>query len=344
MKELLKRLSLAFGPSGCEDSVRAMIEKEIEPYIKNAEVIKDGVGNLIVHFNSEGKPRLMVSAHMDEIGFMVTGITQNGLLKFGAVGGFDPIVLSAKRVISESGVKGNIISKPIHLLTKEESEGAPKISNMSIDIGADSKKEAEALTFIGDYFTFDSDFVEYGEDLLKCKALDDRLGCAIMCQLIKDVSESKSEIPFDLYFSFSCKEEVGYSGAFGASAQIKPDYAIVIESKAVSDIFGVPDEKKVCTLGDGVIISFADKGAIYDRDLVRHIMRLCDENKIKYQTNKFISGGNDSANIQKNASGCRVSVLSAASRYIHSPADVISYSDFLTIYEASRAVIFTEIK
>ena len=344
MKELLKRLSLAFGPSGCEEYVREIIENEIKNYLPNgAEMYTDNVGNLIVHIPNEGATKLMVNAHMDEVGFMVTGIMDNGLLKFGAVGGIDTAVLGAKRVVSESGMKGVIVSKPIHLLTASERENSPKMKDLSIDIGASSKEEAEKITFVGDYFTFDSDYIEYGEGFVKCKALDDRLGCAIMCQVIKDIYNENIKSEYDLYFAFTCREELGYSGAFGASMRIKPDYALVVESKAVGDLADASDVKSVSRLGDGVIISFADKGAIYDRDFIKHIMKLCNEKGIKNQTNKYISGGNDSANIQRNASGSKVSVLSCASRYIHSPSDVIHMDDFESAYKTTLEVIKAQV-
>ena len=341
MKELLKKLSLAFGPSGCEDGVKEIIKNEIKEYIDGYEVIEDSLGNLIVHVGGNG-PKLMVSAHMDEVGFMVTGILENGLLKIGTVGGIDPTCLSARRVVSESGVMGNIISKPIHLLTAEERSKAPKLKSLSIDIGAQSKNEAEALTFVGDYFTFSSDYYEFGEGLVKCKALDDRLGCAIMCQIIKDIKNEKIEPKYDLYFAFTTREEIGYSGAFGASMRVKPLYAVVIESKAVADIQGVSEDKEVCRLGDGVIISFADKGTIYDRDFVRHIKSLADKNEIKNQTNRYISGGNDAMHIQKNGYGTKVSTLSCASRYIHSQSDVISIDDFNATYKTVLEIIKNE--
>ncbi len=338
MKEILKKLSLAFGPSGCEDRVRDIIKEEIKDYINEADASVDSLGNYIVHIGGSG-PKLMISAHMDEVGFMVTGIGKMGEIKFGTVGGIDPVCLGAKRVISEGGVKGNIVAKPIHLLTKEERGQAPKIKNLSIDIGARDKKEAEALTFVGDYFTFDSDYCEYGEGFVKCKALDDRLGCAIMCQLIKDIKNEKIEPKYDLYFAFTTREEIGYSGAFGASMKIKPEYALVIESKAVADIAGVGESKKVCTLGDGVIISFADRGAIYDRGFIAHIKALADKNEIKNQANKYISGGNDAMHIQKNGYGTKVSTLSCASRYIHSQSDVIHLDDFYATYKVVKEVI-----
>lgn len=338
MKELLKKLSLAFGPSGCEDAVRELIYKEIENYIDPKEATIDSLGNLIVHVGGKG-PKMMICAHMDEVGFMVTGITENGGLKFGTVGGIDPLCLGGRRVFSESGVRGAIGAKPIHLLTKEEREAGPKIKNMTIDIGADTKKEAEVLSFVGDYFTFDSDYCEYGDGFIKCKALDDRLGCAIMCQLIKDIKNGEISLAYDTFFAFTTREEIGYSGAFTATARINPDYAIVIESKAVADIYGVEDSKKVNILGDGVIISYADRGTIYDRAFISHIKKVADENEIKNQVNMYISGGNDSANIQKTACGTRVSTLSCASRYIHSQSDVIHENDFLAAYEVVKKVL-----
>ena len=338
MKNLLKKLSLEFGPSGCEDRVREAIKEEIKDYIVGKENFVDALGNYIIHIGGSG-PKLMISAHMDEVGFMVKGITEDGLLKFGTVGGIDPICLGAKRVISEGGVKGNIVMKPIHLLSPSERGQAPKIKNLSIDIGANSKQEAEKLTFVGDYFTFDSDYIEYGEGFIKGKAIDDRLGCAIMCQLIRDIYEGKIEPHYDTYFAFTTREEIGYSGAYGASMKIRPEYAIVIESKAVADIEGVDEDSEVSCLGDGVIISFADRGAIYDHTFVKHIKAIADKNKIKNQINRYISGGNDSMHIQKNAEGAKVSTLSCASRYIHSQSDVIHADDFFATYETVKEVL-----
>lgn len=341
MKELLKELSLAFGPSGCEDRVKELIKEYLDKNAPvGAEVWQDRNGGIFCHIENKGAKKLMICAHMDEVGFMVTHIEENGLLRFGCVGGIDPIVLGAKRVVSESGCLGSIIVKPVHLLSSEERDKKPKISHMLIDIGANSREEAEKLTFVGEYFTFDSDYVEYGQGYVKCKALDDRIGCAIMCQVIKDIKDGALASEYDLYFAFTCREEVGFSGALGASRAIKPDYAVVIESKAVSDISGVSEQKKVAVLGDGAIVSFADLGTIYDRDFTRHIMDLCKEKEIKYQVHRVVSGGNDSRHIQGAAGGCRVALLSAASRYIHSTADVVHYDDLEAIYKALSAVVF----
>lgn len=341
MRELLRELCLEFGPSGYTDRVLDIVEREIKSCGIDAYE-KDELGNLILRIKNEGAPKLLINAHMDEVGFMVTGILESGLLKFGAVGGIDPLILSSKRVVSENGVIGCIVSKPVHLLSSEERDKRTEIEDMVIDIGASSRREAEELCLVGDYFTFLSDFCELGTDLVKCKALDDRLGVTIMLRLIKELSASKIKSKYDLYFAFTDREEVSFSGAFSVAEKIKPDYAVIIESKAVLDLYGIPKSKRVSSLGDGAIVSFADRATVYSRDLIRHIMALCEKNGIKYQVNKFISGGNDATKFQKGAGGAKVSTISAASRYIHSGANVVSYSDLCEIYKTVLAIICEE--
>ncbi len=346
MRELLKlnrELCLLFGPSGYEDRVSQRIKELIAPYrLENSELFSDKVGNLFYHIPRENAPRLMINAHMDEVGFMVTSINEDGSLKFGGVGGFDNIILPSKRVVCENGLNGVILSKPVHLLSKDERSSPVEMDSLCIDIGAESKKEAEEHVSIGDYFTFDLPYVEFGEGLICSKALDDRLGCAVMVRLIMEIKEKHLDVPYDLYFAFTCREELGYSACFGASERIKPDYGIIIESKAVSDIYGVDEERQVASLGEGGVISYADRGTIYSRELIEHIMALCDKKEIKYQVNKFVSGGNDSANIQKSAGGAKVSVISSASRYIHSSSNVIHKNDMESIYQAVYAVLTDE--
>ena len=336
MLNLLKKLSLEFGPTGYEKPVREMIIKELEPYRSHFEAYVDKLGAYIVRFKNEGAPKLMISAHMDEVGMMITDICDDGRLRFGTVGGIVPLVLLSKRVISENGVIGSIISKPVHLQSDSERKEAPKIKDLYIDIGADTKAEAEALCQKGDLFTFISDYVEFGENkkLIKCKALDDRLGCAIMCQAIKDLCSEGVKPSVDLYFAFTCREEVGYSGAFCASEQIHPDYAFIIESTAVGDAYSSDSESTVASLGNGGAISFADRGTIYDRAFTEKLISVCKDKCIDYQMKKYVSGGNDSSHIQRSGFGVKVAVMSAPSRYIHSASCVIHKNDVESIYKA----------
>lgn len=335
MKEILRELCLAFGPSGYEDGVRAIIERELSSVMpRDSEIIRDALGGIYLHIKNEGAPRLMLSAHMDEVGFMVTEITERGDVKFAPVGGIDPLVLGAKRVIFENGTLGVISTKPIHLLDKDEREKKPEISKMYADIGAKSKEEAQKTVHIGDYFTFKSDFVEFGQGLIKAKALDDRHGCSALLFAIRELVKSGEKSPYDLYFAFTTREEVGFSGALCASEIIKPELAIVIESKAVLDLPEIPSERAVGALGEGALISYADRGAIMDRALTDELISVCERNSIKYQINRAVSGGNDTNSIQGGAYGARVALISAPSRYIHSGACVISYSDFECICNA----------
>ena len=256
--------------------------------------------------------------------------------------GYDTVTL--EQIRQTAYVKGVITSKPIHLQTeKERAESTPK-DKMYIDIGAVDREDAEKYVAIGDFGTFDSDFVEFGSNgkNIKSKALDDRHGCAIMCKLIDDI-KAGARTEYDLWFAFTCREEVSYSSARCAAEYVKPDLALVIESKAVQDIYGVPEEKKVCILGDGAIISFMDNSTIYDRSMVEHLISLAEKNGIKYQKNKYISGGNDSAAIQKSIWGVKVGLISAASRYIHSQANVVKYEDIDAMYKIAYSLITSEI-
>lgn len=339
LRELLKKLSLEFGPTGYHKPVLNMIINELKDYESKFEAYIDKAGAYIVRFPNEDKPKLMVSAHMDEVGFMVTEICDDGRLRFGNVGGIDPIVMSSKRVISENGIKGAIISKPIHLQSHDERKEITNAKDMYIDIGCDTKEDAEKHVMLGDLFTFISDYIEFGDGFIKGKALDDRLGCAIMCYAIKEICKNDLKLNYDLYFAFTSREEIGYSGAFLATEQIKPDYGFIIESTAVGDIHGAPSEKIVAKLGEGGAISFADRGAIYDRDFVNQIMNMCKKNDIKYQIKQYVSGGNDASNIQKSAYGVKVAVMSAPSRYIHSMSNVIHKDDLTSIYRTLIALV-----
>lgn len=328
---LLKKLCCLFGPTGAEEHVRKEIIKELAPYSYGFEAYTDTLGSYIVHIKNEKAPRLLVSAHMDEVGFMVEHIEENGTLRFGPVGGFDPLILPSKRVISESGLYGAIMAKAIHLQSKDERTAKPSISDLCIDINAENRENAFSMCQIGELFTFDSEYIEFGCDFIKSKALDDRLGCTIMIDVIKALVGGKVTPCYDLYFAFSTREEIGLSGAYCVAEQIHPDYAFVIESTAVGDIYGSPDKKRVARLGEGGALSFADGGTIYDRDFVNHIIKVCKDHEIPYQMKKYVSGGNDSANIQKSGFGTKVAVMSAPSRYIHSPSSVVHKNDLNSI-------------
>lgn len=343
--DLLKELCDAFGPTGAEYNVRQVIKNELSGY--ELDAYTDMLGAYVVHIKAENKPKLLISAHMDEVGFMIDEICDDGTLHFGTVGGIDPLVLPAKRVFAKKPdgtyLYGAIMSKPIHLQSKDERTKVVPTSELYINIGADTCNEAQKLCSLGDLFTFDSEFVEFGNGFIKARALDDRLGCAIMIEVIKALCDKKITPKYDLYFAFTTREEVGLSGAFAVSEQIHPDYAFIIESTAVGDIHGAPDEKLVAELSKGGALSFADRGTIYDKGFVNQIINMCKEREIPYQMKKYVSGGNDSANIQKSGYGTRVAVMSAPSRYIHSASSVVHKDDLNSILNTLYCLVSGEV-
>ncbi|MBR3969682.1 MAG: M42 family metallopeptidase [Ruminococcus sp.] len=321
MKELLKELCLINGTSGDEILVRQAIIEKIKDH---CEYRIDNLGNLIAFCKGKktsGK-KLMIAAHTDEVGFIVTYINSDGTLCFNEVGGIDTTAAIGRQVTVGNGIKGVVGSTAIHNLSKEQREKPPKYENMYIDIGADSKEEAEKLVRLGDSVYFDSEFVELGGNCVKSKAIDDRAGCAIMIQLIREGVE------YDTYFVFNVQEEVGLRGSTASSFSVAPDFAIVLEATTASDIDGVSGAKKVCSLGKGPVVGFMDRSTVYDKELYRMAFESAEELGIPCQTKTMIAGGNDSGAIHTSRGGVRTIAVSVPCRYIHSPSCVINKGDF----------------
>lgn len=321
MLELIREISAIPGISGREDAVREYIISKIDGY---AEYHTDALGNLIV-FKKGKKPankKVMLDAHMDEVGFIITGITSDGCLRFAKVGGVDTRVALGRSVkVGENAVSGVLGAKPIHLLDKDEEAKMPKNDDLYIDIGASSREEAEKYVSLGDAAWFDTSFFEMGDGFIKSKALDDRVGCAVLIEMIR------SEIEYDAWFSFSVQEEVGLRGAGPAAFTIAPDYSIAVETTTAADITGVKDEKRVCLCGEGAAISFMDRTTVYNRELFKRAFEVAAENNIPCQVKTYVSGGNNSGSIHKTRSGVKALTVSVPCRYLHSPSCVIKYSD-----------------
>lgn len=321
MKELLKELCLINGTSGDEILVRQAIIEKIKDF---CDYRVDNLGNLIAFCKgkkSSGK-KLMIAAHTDEVGFIVTYINSDGTLCFNEVGGIDTTVAIGRQVTVGNGINGVIGSTAVHNLSREQREKPPKYGDMYIDIGADSKEEAEKLVRLGDSVYFDSEFVELGGNCVKSKAIDDRAGCAIMIQLIREGVE------YDTYFVFNVQEEVGLRGSTVSSFSVAPDFAIVLEATTASDIDGVSGAKKVCSLGKGPVVGFMDRSTVYDKELYRMAFESAENLGIPCQTKTMIAGGNDSGAIHKSRGGVRTIAVSVPCRYIHSPSCVINKEDF----------------
>ncbi len=318
--ELLRRLCEARGVSGAEDEVREILKKEAEPYA--ASLFVDPLGNLIVEKRGANRPavKLMLDAHMDEVGMIVTHITEDGLLRFTPVGGIDRRVLGGRQVLVDGRIPGVIGVKPTHLLEPGERDRAPKAEDLAIDIGAKDRAEAEAAVTPGDPATFLSPFA-FGETV-KSKALDDRAGCALLVELLRQ------ELPYDMTFVFSVQEEVGLRGAKTAAYTVAPDAAIVLESTTAADVAGVGAEKQVCRLGKGPVVSFMDRRTLYDRAYCQLAFRLARELGVPAQAKEAVAGGNNAGAVHQSRGGVRTLALSLPCRYLHAPAGVIARSDY----------------
>lgn len=319
--DLLERLCKCSGISGDESKIRNLIKNEIENYAD--EIKTDNLGNLIVY--KKGKKRanhkLMLSAHMDEVGLMVTDITSEGYLKFDEVGGIDKRVLLGKQVtVGAHNLNGLIGIKPIHLTKDEESSSVPAMSEMYIDIGADSADEAKKYISIGDSINFVADF-ERNDTTIKSKALDDRFGCYVLIELIK------SELEYDAYFVFAVQEEVGLRGAKVAAYTVDPEFSIVVETTTAADVPEVDAHKQVCNLSQGAVISVMDRRTIYDKGLVKAAFSMAEKCGIDAQYKRAVAGGNDAGVIHQSRGGVRTLAVSLPCRYLHAPSCIVNVSD-----------------
>ena len=346
--DLIRALSLAFGPSGCEDAVRDLIIEQIQGDCDSYTV--DKAGNLIavirgrgLDYNAAAPRRIMLSAHMDEVGFMIKEITKEGYLKFGTVGGIDPRVLCGRHVVVGEGkrrVNGVIASKAIHLQSAEERTKSTPLDKMYIDIGAKDADDAKKYVSVGDYAAFDSDFVTFGKDgcKMKGKALDDRAGCAALIEIMRDLRREPCNLPFDVCFAFTCCEEVGISGANVAAFGIKPDTAIILEATAVNDLPGA-GRNRVSVQGEGGTMTLADRGTIYDMGFIDFARQTAERKGLKCQIKQAMTGGTDAAPIQRSLTGVRVLGLSLPTRYIHSASNVALYADFEQVWKLVVAML-----
>lgn len=328
---LLKELCALDGVSGNEGAVRRLIIEQAEPYAD--EITIDAMGNVIVLKKGQRHDKkIMLSAHMDEVGLIISGVTEKGFLEFKTVGGIDTRVLISKRVRIGS-VKGIIGMKAIHLQKKEERENVPAIRDIYIDIGAKDKDEALSHIQIGDYAAFDTEYADFGTDKIKAKALDDRIGCAVLLDILKQ------ECEYDRYICFLVQEEVGLRGAQIAAYRIKPDIALVLESTTCSDVFGSKEHEYATTLGGGVVVTFMDRGTIVEESYRSWLYQNAVQEAIPVQYKRTTMGGNDAGAIHKSCGGVKTASLSVACRYLHSPVSVASKKDIRAMRDLTSLFI-----
>ena len=328
----LKELTELSGVSGCEYEVRNYIKQRLNEI--GCEFYIDKLGNVIAHNKGKKNITIMVAAHMDEVGLIVNHIDSDGFIKFKAVGGIDQRVLNSKIVlVGEKKIPGVIGSKAVHLMSEEEKGTSVPIDKLYIDIGSSSKSETEKLVQIGDYIIFKSDYVEFGDNLIKAKALDDRAGVSIILELLS------MKLDADFYGVFTVMEEVGLRGAETAAYQLEPDLGIVLEGTVCADMPEVEPCDKSTLIGKGAALSLMDGTTVYDIDLVRDIAKIAEEKNIMYQFRKSSSGGNDAGVIHKTKKGSKVVAISVPCRYIHSPVNVASKSDIENVFKLAKEVI-----
>lgn len=321
MIDLIQKLCAIDGVSGDEQQVAAAIIEEIKDF---CEYKLSPLGDVIAFKKGEKRPRnrVLFDAHMDEVGFIVTYITDEGFLRFAAVGGIDSRVIQGKPVVvGPNRVYGILSSKPIHLIERDQRDDPVKPDKLLIDIGCASREEAQKLVSVGDRVAFDSPFVRFGDGFIKSKALDDRAGCAVLIRMIQ------SPLEYDTYFSFTTREEVGGMGAQTAVYTVKPDIAVAVETTTAADIGGVTPEKRVCFLGKGPVVSFMDKGTIYDKRLYQLALDTAAEHGIKAQPKLGVFGGNNAGSMHQAIGGVRPVGLSMPCRYLHTPSCVLKEED-----------------
>lgn len=319
MFELIKKLMLTPSVSGREDKIREVITKEVSPY--SDDITVDNLGNLIVHKKGEGK-RVMLCAHMDEIGFFVTFITSDGYIKVSPVGGINTLSSAYTEVVSEKGVYG--------VLVPESAKELPKVEDMYIDIGAKTKKQAESKVELGDFFVARPNVKKLMNQRYIGRPFDDRIACAVLIEALKKVKNNKN----DLYFVFSTQEEVGGRGAKAAAYNIAPDIGLAVDVTMTGD---KPGSKPMAVkLGGGCTIKIKDSSVISNPQLVKEMKKIAEDKKIKYQSEMLVAGGTDASPIQIAGKGARVSAISIPSAYIHSNCEMIDMGD---VKEAVRLAV-----
>jgi endoglucanase len=320
---LLKKICETAGAPGYEDRVRELVIKQVSPFVDSIDI--DNMGNVITLIKGKDRKKsVMIGAHMDEIGFMVTHIDNNGFLKFHPLGGFDPKTLTSQRVIvhGKKDIIGVMGSKPIHVMSPEEKNKVPKISDYYIDLGL-SKEKVDEVISVGDTVTRERKLIEMG-DCLNCKSLDNRVAVFILIEVLKTLDAPAH----DTYGVFTVQEEVGIRGAQVATLKINPDFGFGLDTTIAYDVPGAADHEKITSLGDGVAIKIMDASTICDSRMVNFMQKTATKHKIKWQKEILTAGGTDTANIQRMSPGGSIAgAFSIPTRHIHQVIEMVNKND-----------------
>ena len=322
--QLLNKICTTPGAPGFEQKVRELVINEVKDLVDEIEV--DNLGNVYAIKRGRGDKRIMVGAHMDEIGFIVTHIDDNGFIRFHTLGGFDPKTLTAQRVIihGSEDVVGVMASKPIHVMSPEERNKVAKLGDYFIDTGM-PVEEVKKRVNIGDAITREREFIEMG-DCVNGKSLDNRLAVFILIETLRNLKGK--EIPFDLYGVFTVQEEVGIRGANVSSMRIKPDFGFGLDTTIAFDLPGASAHEKITELGKGTAIKIMDASTICDYRMVKFMKETADKHKITWQPEILTAGGTDTAGIQRMTEGGSIAgAVSIPTRHLHQVIEMAHKSD-----------------
>ena len=321
---LLKTICTTPGAPGFEQKIRALVLKELEGLVDEVEI--DNMGNVYAIKKGKEDKRIMVGAHMDEIGFIVTHIDDNGFIRFHTLGGFDPKTLTAQRVLvhGKEDLIGVMASKPIHVMTAEERNKIAKIKDYFIDTGLPAE-EVRKLVTIGDSITREREFIEMGP-CVNGKSLDNRLAVFILLETLRNLKGK--EIPFDLYGVFTVQEEVGIRGANVSALRINPDFGFGLDTTIAFDLPGASEHEKITKLGEGTAIKIMDASTICDYRMVKYMKQTADKHAIKWQPEILTAGGTDTAGIQRmTAGGSIAGAVSIPTRHLHQVIEMAHKED-----------------
>ncbi|MGB0932963.1 MAG: M42 family metallopeptidase [Lishizhenia sp.] len=334
--QLLAHICEAPGAPGFETKIRNLVLEEVKELCDEVEI--DNMGNVYAIKRGKEQKRVMVGAHMDEIGFIVTHIDDKGFIRFHTLGGFDPKTLTAQRVWihGKKDVMGVMASKPIHVMSPEERNKVAKLKDYFIDTGL-SKEEVEKFVKVGDPITRERGFVEMG-NCVNCKSLDNRLAVFILIETLRNLKNK--EIPYDLYAVFTVQEEVGIRGANVASMRIKPDFGFGLDTTIAFDLPGAAAHEKITELGKGTAIKIMDAGTICDYRMVEFMKDTANNQAIKWQPEILTAGGTDTSGIQRMTEGGSIAgAISIPTRHLHQVIEMADKDDIQASIDLLTACI-----
>lgn len=321
---LLSKICTTPGASGFEQKVRELVIEELKGLVDEVET--DNMGNVYAIKKGKQDKKVMIGAHMDEIGFIVTHIDDKGFIRFHTLGGFDPKTLTAQRVIihGKKDVIGVMASKPIHVMTADERNKVAQLSDYFIDTGL-TAEEVKDLISIGNPVTREREFIEMG-NCVNGKSLDNRLAVFILIETLKALKGK--EVPYDIYGVFTVQEEVGIRGANVSALKIKPDFGFGLDTTIAFDLPGAAAHEMITKLGEGTAIKIMDASTICDYRMVDYMKKTADKHKIKWQSEILTAGGTDTAGIQRMVEGGSIAgAVSIPTRHLHQVIEMANKDD-----------------